>query len=190
MGSIALVALAWGRRALPLNTLALAVAAVIALRPDMVRSAGLHLSVAATAGIVLWAPGLAAKMGPIPRWASLPLAATLSAQAAVAPVSIATFGQISIVGPLANAVAIPAVPPATVAGFLAGLSGLAHLPTGTPLAETGSFFAGWILDVAERLGHLPWASVEVDRGWAWTGLALAILGIARAVGRPSSADRV
>ncbi|HZK51028.1 MAG TPA: ComEC/Rec2 family competence protein, partial [Actinomycetota bacterium] len=54
MGAVGLLALALGRRTEPLHALGLALIVLLALRPGLVHSVGLHLSAAATAGIVLF----------------------------------------------------------------------------------------------------------------------------------------
>jgi competence protein ComEC len=169
MGAIGLAALASGRRAEPLHALALALIVVVALRPGLVVSLGLHLSVAATAGIVIWSGPLARRLGPLPRPAAMGLGATLAAQAAVAPLLVATFGEVSAAGPVANALALPAVPAATVAGIAAAVAGTLHPGLGRAVALLGEPFAGWILLVGTHLGRASWATVALPR---WSGVAL------------------
>ncbi|HYZ46439.1 MAG TPA: ComEC/Rec2 family competence protein, partial [Actinomycetota bacterium] len=88
MGAVALFALAVGRAVEPLHGLALAVIAVVGARPGMVFSVGLQLSVAATAGLILFAGPIARRIR-LPRPLALGLGATLAAQLAVAPVVVA-----------------------------------------------------------------------------------------------------
>lgn len=171
MGGIALIALACGRRSEPLHALLFAVLIVIALRPTLVASVGLHLSVAATAGLVVWGRPLADRFATLlPNVIAFPLAATIAAQAAVVPIIAGVFGEISLVAPLANVLAAPAVPPATVLGVLAGMVGLFNAGVAGWLAQAGSLFATWILTVAERLSGLTGAAVSSPR---WLGLVLA-----------------
>ncbi|MDP9222340.1 MAG: ComEC/Rec2 family competence protein [Actinomycetota bacterium] len=122
MGAVMVAAVGAGRRVHPLHVLATALIVVIAFRPGMVFSVGLQLSAAATAGIVLWTRPVQRSLRRLPRFLALPLAVTVSAQAAVAPILIGTFGQLSLVSPLANLMAFPAVAPPTVLGFVRGLS--------------------------------------------------------------------
>ncbi|MGH2729140.1 MAG: ComEC/Rec2 family competence protein [Actinomycetota bacterium] len=166
MGGIAVVALVWGRPADPLHTLGLALIAVIAIRPGMIHSVGLHLSAAATAGIVLWTRRLAGRLDVLPSVVAIPLAATLAAQWAVAPIVIATFGRISIVGPVANVLAIAAVVPATVLGLAGGVVDALVAGWGSALAQTAAPFAGWILAVGDAFGGRAWSAVAVPRWWA------------------------
>jgi competence protein ComEC len=137
-------------------------------------SAGLHLSAAATAGIVVFGSRIDRALSRLPRPVSATLAASLAAQAGVAPVLIATFGELPVAGIAANLLAAPAVPIATIAGLAAGLVAIVAVPAGEVLAEVGGQAAGWILAVGDHLGAPAWASVAVSRAWAWPlGIALA-----------------
>lgn len=163
MGSLALIALVTGRRSEPIAALGIATASVVAFRPEMVYSAGLHLSVAATAGIVLFSARLARGFSFLPRPVAVVLGATLGAQIAVAPVLVATFGEISLVAPVANLVAAPAVAPATVLGLGAALAHGIWPPLGRLVMRGAEPFARWILEVADVCGSLSFASVGLPR---------------------------
>lgn len=177
MGAIGLLALALGRRAEPVHALGLALAALLVLRPSMVFSAGLHLSALATLGIVLWAEPLARRLGWLPRPLALGLAVTLSAQAAVAPLLLGVFGQLSLAGPVANALVLPAVPPATILGFAAGAAELVAPGIATLLARAAGLAAGWILWVADGLGDRPWAAIATARWWGAVAAVPVAAGI-------------
>lgn len=171
MGGVGLLALAWGRRAEPLHALALALIAVIGTRPHMIFSVGLHLSAMATAGLVLWSRSVARWLSFLPRALGLGLGATLAAQAAVAPVLVATFGELSLAGPMANLFAMAAVPPATVLGLTAAVAGSVSVALGRFVAGVAGPFVAWILGVGELFGGPAWATVELPRWW---GLVLAV----------------
>ena len=133
MGAIVVVGLVWGHRADPLNALGLALLVLMIVRPALTTSVGLHLSAAATLGLVLWARPLAEWLGKlIPSPLAWGLGATLAAQLAVAPIMIVVFGEISLVAPLANVLALPAVAPATVLGLCGAVVGLFLYPLGRP----------------------------------------------------------
>jgi competence protein ComEC len=183
MGGIAVVALAWGRTADPLHTLGLALIAVIAIRPGMIYSVGLHLSAAATAGIVVWTRPLAARLEALPSVVAIPFAATLAAQWAVAPIVIATFGRLSIVGPVANVLAIAAVVPATVLGLAGGVVDAVVAGWGSGLAQASSPFAGWILGVGDAFGGRAWAAVSLPRWWAIVVAIPVVVSAGRALRR-------
>lgn len=174
MGAVGLLALALGRRTEPLHALGLALVVLLALRPGLVHSVGLHLSAAATAGIVLFSGHLTRAMAGLPRLVSLPLAVTLAAQFAVAPVLVGTFGELSLVAPLANPLAVPAVAPATVLGLAAAVAGALVPPLGWLCARIAEPFVTWVLAVGRATGSWSWASIDVSEAWAWPLGALVI----------------
>ena len=187
MGAVALAGIFLGRRAEPLQALGVAIVVLVALRPTLVTSVGLHLSAAATVGIVLWARPLAERMRalvPVP--VAYALGVTIAAQIAVAPILIVVFGEVSLVAPLANLLAAPAVPPATVLGLCGALLGSVSAPVGGWVGMAAGPFAGWIVGVAEWLSRPSWAAVECPSwiGWAVAvpvclAAARSILGLAR-----------
>ncbi len=171
MGGIGLCALAWGRRAEPLHALGIALLVVLAFRPGMVFSVGLQLSVAATAGIVLWTTRLAHALRALPRVAALGLGATVAAQLAVAPLLVGTFGQLSLASPVANLMAMPAVAPATILGLAAGVVGTLSEAAGSAVARVAEPFSAWILLVGNSVGDLEWSSVALPK---WGALVIAV----------------
>jgi competence protein ComEC len=178
MGTVGLLALAAGRRTEPLHALGLALIVLLGLRPGLLSSVGLHLSVAATAGIVLFSGRIrdgVSKLGGWPRFVSLALAVTLSAQFAVAPILVGTFGELPLVAPLANLLAIPAVAPATVLGLMAAVTGALVPPVGWLCARIAEPFVTWVLAVGRTTGSWSWASIEAPKAWAWPlwGLVIA-----------------
>jgi competence protein ComEC len=183
MGGIGLAAIAYGRRTEPLNALGLALMAVVAIRPGLALSVGLHLSAAATAGIVLWTDRLVRALATLPPLIALPLAVTLAAQIAVAPLLVLVFGQLSLAAPLANLLAAPAVAPATMFALSAGAVGLVAPAVAVPLARLAGLFSGWIATVGGRLGEQPWAAIDVPRMWGWVLAAFVIAVVGFSVRR-------
>ena len=184
MGAIAVVGLVWGHRADPLNALGLALLALIIVRPGLTTSVGLHLSAAATLGLVLWARPLAEWLGKlIPDPLAWGLGATVAAQMAVAPIMIVVFGEISLVAPVANVLALPAVAPATVLGLCGAVVGLFFRPFGRGMGAVACELAGWVVFVADRLARLSWASIECDAGVGWTLAGLTGAAAAVTLGR-------
>lgn len=171
MGAIGLVALASGRRTEPLAALALALSVVLAARPQMIYSVGLQLSAVATAGLILWAAPLADRLGRLPRPVALGAGATVAANVAVTPLLMGIFGEVSLVSPLANLLAMPAVPPATVLGLLAGLLSVVSARLGALTAHLAEPFVGWILAVGDMFGPLGFAAVETSR---WFGILAGV----------------
>lgn len=169
MGAVGLLALASGRQAEPLHALGSALMLIILLRPQLVFAVGLHLSLAATGGIILWASHIHRAL-PFPPLLNLPLAVTLSAQVAVLPLLLGVFGEASLVAPLTNLLAAAAVAPATVLGLAAALLGALHPWSGGLVLQAAEPFAAWILLVG-RVGSEPaWATLTVP---SWMGVAAA-----------------
>lgn len=181
MGTVALFALERNAVGRGVRCLALAVLAVLVVDPWMARSAGLALSVLATAGILLLAPGWAAALERwTPRWVALAVAVPLAAQVACTPVVAALQGEVSLVGVIANVLASPAVAPATIVGLLAGVVGLLTLTVGTWIAVPAAWSVGWIAEVAHRCADLAMPAVP----WGSGGVAIGVLVVASAASIP------
>ena len=178
MAAIAVTVWLSGRQASGRRLLALAVVALLLWQPLLVHSLAFRLSVAASAGIIFWAPRVAARIGG-PRPLAQALAVTVAAQLAVAPLIVPIFGGVPVAAVPANLLAAPAAAGVMMwgltGGFLAGLAGggvagALHLPTRGMLA--------WIEGVASgltelRLGYLGMTHVAV------LGAALAAGCLAR-----------
>ncbi len=136
MAGGAALAAARGRPTPGLQLLGLAVAACLLVDPLLVGSTGFHLSVAATLGILVLGPRLAAAL-PGPPVVVLPVAVSAAAQLGVAPLVVASFDGVPVAGVVANLLAAPAaalvmtwgLPAGIVAGLVPGLAPAAHLPT-------------------------------------------------------------
>ncbi|WP_420640246.1 ComEC/Rec2 family competence protein [Candidatus Poriferisocius sp.] len=177
MAAIAATGTLLGREVSGRRLLALAVTLLVVVDPLLVHSVAFRLSVAASAGIILWAPRLAERL-PGPRLLAEALAVTVSAQMAVAPLLVATFGGVPVASLPANLLAAPVAGPVMMwslsAGVVAGIVGgwpaqLIHWPTGVAI--------GWIQGVAAwaasaRLGELRGPHlvvVVVGAGVWWLG---------------------
>lgn len=141
MGLVAVVALTRGgpRRGLP--ALSSAVLLLVVVNPFLARSASVALSVLATAGLLVLAPGWRTAFAQVlPGRLADALAVPAAAQVAVAPVLVLLNPSVSLVSIPANLLAAPAVPPATGLGVLAAVTG--------PVAP-------WLAEVAGRLTGVP-----------------------------------
>jgi len=163
-----------------LRTLATAAAVVVLTSPDMARDAGFALSVGATAAILLASGGFTTALG---RWLPRPLAAALAvsitAQLGAQPVVGALSGQVSLVGPVANLLAAPAVGPITVVGLLAGAVSLLSPGASAVVALGAGPPAWWLATLAHTCAHLPGAAAPWPAGWLGVGcaVALAVVGL-------------
>ncbi|MGH8969456.1 MAG: ComEC/Rec2 family competence protein, partial [Actinomycetes bacterium] len=174
MGLVGLAGLASGRRRASLAALAAAMFLLLLVDPWLARSYGFALSVLATAGLLVLAPGWARWLAGrgMPRVLAHALAVPLAAQVACAPVVVLLSGEVSLVAVPANLLAAPAVAPATVIGVLAVVAGAVSEPVATLLGTTAGVPAGWIVRVAEGAAAAPLAAVP------WPSTALGALSLA------------
>nr|BFE65452.1 ComEC/Rec2 family competence protein [Dactylosporangium thailandense] len=163
MGGLALVALALGRPRAAVPALAAGVLGLVVVDPELAVDAGFALSVLATGGLVLIAPGWteALRARGWPRVAAEALAVPAAAQAACAPVIAAISAGVSLTTIPANLLAAPAVAPATVAGLLAAVLSPVLPSVAAFAAWVASWPARWLVFVAHRgadvpAGLLPW----------------------------------
>ncbi len=172
MGAVGLLAMGLNGRHRALRGLGVAVVVLLLVQPGLAVSAGFALSVLATAGIVLLAPGWRdALVSWLPRWLAEAIAVPAAAQLACTPVVAAISGQVSLVAVAANLAVAPVVGPATVLGLAGGLVGLVVAPLGRLLGAGAGWCVAWIALVAERGADLPAAAV----GWGTGVVALALL---------------
>jgi competence protein ComEC len=180
MAAVAATGAALGRPASTLRVLALGVSGILLVDPLLATSLGFRLSVAGAAGIVVGAARLEPAL-PGPRWLVAPLAVTLAAQLAVAPLLVASFGAVPVASLPANLLALPAAGPVMVwgltGGLVAGLAGdamatVVHLPTRALLAwidGVATVAAGWPLGQLQA-GHvacLALATLAAIAARAW-----------------------
>lgn len=167
---VALAVAFWGRREpRPFGALVWAAFVVLLIDPWAVVSAGFWLSFGAMAAILWVTFGRVARPAALSGWIAVQAAVTL----ALAPALLLLFQQVSLVSPLANAVAIPVVSwlitPLALLGTLA--------PDLWRLAAWLMVFLGQGLEWASGLSWATLARPAPD-GWA---VALALCGIAWAL---------
>ncbi len=110
MGTVALFAMGANGRQRGTRALGVAVLALLLVQPGLAVSAGFALSVLATAGILLLAPGWRDAMARwLPRWVAEAIAVPAAAQLACTPVVAAISGQVSLVAVAANLAVAPVV---------------------------------------------------------------------------------
>jgi competence protein ComEC len=173
MGGVTLLALATGRPRAALPALAAAVAALLLLDPGLGRDPGFALSVAATAGIVLLAPGWSRRLRERGCWATPAdaLAVTAAAGVVTAPLVAGLSGTVSLVSLPANLLAGAAVPPATVLGLAAAVVAAPVPPLADALVWCAGWPTRWLVLVAERAAAVP----DGAAGWpAGTGGAVLL----------------
>ncbi|CAL9452504.1 ComEC/Rec2 family competence protein [Streptomyces sp. enrichment culture] len=179
-GSVALLALATGRRRSLLPALATAVLLLVLYDPWLARSYGFLLSVLATGALLTIAPrwSAALRRRRVPPRLAEALAAAGAAQAVCAPVVVVLSQRVSLVGVPCNLLAEFAVAPATVLGFAALATAPVAMPPAKSLAWCGGWPAEWIAGIARTGAALPGAGLDWPGGWAGAALlALATVGV-------------
>lgn len=177
MGGIAVLGLVLGRPSRAVPALCWAVVGLVCWDPWTARDVGFHLSVAATAAIVLLAPRLAQRL-PGPHAVRTAVAVPAAAQAACGPVLVLLDPVLPVYAVPANLLAAPALLPGTLGGVLATLA----RPVAPWLADAclhvADGAARWLAGVARGLAALPLARVPwpAGAGGAWL-LAVVTAGV-------------
>lgn len=196
-GAIGLLALAIGRRGAAVPALAAGVVVLLLLDPWLARSAGLALSVAATAGLVVGGPLVLAGLHGARRWLLAAVAAPALAQLACAPVLVLLEPNLATWSLPANVVAAPVVAPTTILGLGATLVAPVSPEGAARLAALAGHGASWIAGTARTFAAWPGASLPWLPGPAGAGLlvlveaslvALVVVRVRRARGVGGSWD--
>ncbi|MBH0115702.1 ComEC/Rec2 family competence protein [Salinibacterium sp. NG253] len=166
MATFVLIALGSGRPIRGMAVLSLATIALLVFDPWLSRNFAFVLSVFATAGLLLFAEPLAQFLARwMPRWLSLVVAVPLAAQLACQPVLLLLQPSLPTYGVLANVMAAPAAPIATVVG-LAACVALSVIPAlGFGLMWIAWIPSAWVAAVAEFFAEAPWARIPWWEGW-------------------------
>lgn len=184
MVSVVALALWSGRIASPARTLALALAVVSALDPWAVLQPGFWLSFGAVALIFHVSAGWTQAEARWRQWLRVQWAITLG----LAPAALFLFSQVSLAGPLANALAIPLVSavitPLALAAALVPADALLHLAQWLVLGLLA--YLEWCASLPAALWqqHVPplWATLLALAGVVWIllprGIPWRVCGIA------------
>lgn len=184
MGTVALLGMGVDGRRRGTRALGVALVVLLLVDPRLAVSVGFALSVVATAGILLLAPGMRDAMARwLPRWGAEAVAVPLAAQLSCTPLVAAISGQVSLVAVAANLAVAPVIGPATVLGLAGGLAGLAWDVPGRWCGTLAAWCVAWLVAVAERGAALPAAAIGWGTGAAALGL-LTLLTVALALALP------
>jgi competence protein ComEC len=181
MGMIGIVAAGCGRPRQAIPALSATVVVLVLTDPDLALSAGFALSVFATAGMLLLAPGWSEAFARwMPSWLAAAVAVATAAQLACSPVLAWIGGGVSLVAIPANVFALPAVPVATVLGVLVAATAVVCDPLAELLARLAGLPCAWLVGVARVAAGVPGGSVGWPAGPAGAvGLtALTLLTVA------------
>jgi competence protein ComEC len=176
MASLFLAAELLGRQRTAITSLAFAAAIMVGISPQILWDASFQLSFLSMAGLIFLAPPLMAlgrnavskSIGEEGIGVSLAsivtdsLGVTLAATIAVWPLIAHYFGIVSLSSPLANLLALPAMPGIIVTGALAGLIGLFALPVAQVIGWLAWLFTSYLLLVVTGFASLPLSSVKIS----------------------------
>lgn len=163
------------------NLVGLAAAALLVQRPSAIGDVGFQLSFGATLGILLLTPPLLELAPRLPLRLDLALAASLAAQATLAPLLAFHFARLAPAALLLNLAAVPL----SGAILLAGLATLALAAVGAPLvglaADAAWLAAHALLRTGDLVRVLPWLDFKVapPSAWVWLLHGAGTLGFRR-----------
>lgn len=173
MGSVQLVGLSAGRQASALPAWAAGAIVLLLIDPWQACDWGFALSIAATGGLIMLAPGLERQLGRLmPTFFAQLAAIPLAAQLACGPLLIALNPHISMWGVVANMLAAPVVAVVTYTG-LASTTLATALPSLAQLLVLPALWGcAWLECIAHFFAHLPGAQVN------WPGKASGVCSLA------------
>ncbi len=178
MGSVTITAKtpALGRRQHGPTSLAVAALAMTAANPLILWDLGFQLSLAATAGLILFTEPLtagftrlierrtgAARAQRIVGLLNESLIVTLAAQITTTPIILAKFQRLSVITLVTNFLILPVQPFVMGTGAIALGAGLLWRPLGQLVAWSTWPFLNWSISMVRLTARVPHASVPVGR---------------------------
>lgn len=187
MGSLVLFAKIIGRQPRLEHTLFIAAAVMVAINQLIVRfDTGFQLSFLAVLGLIYFSPMFDKLFSKLPRfhWQQFPkviqesVTATLGAQLMTLPLLLISFGQVSIVAPVVNAIVLPFIPTAMSLSFIAAAVAAAIPVLGNVMSVFPLTVLKPIVWLINTAAALPFASLSANNisSW-WMALWLVIVVI-------------
>jgi competence protein ComEC len=162
MAFILLYARYRGKNYNALWALILAFSIIVAINPMSFRyDMGLHLSVLATFGLIIFQTPIASyfiKKHLHPKIADI-LASTISASIMTLPYIAYNMGIISFIGIFANLLVVPLLPPLMLFSFIVGLIGQFSNILVLPFVYITHLLSGFILFIINIFGELPFSAI-------------------------------
>jgi competence protein ComEC len=167
MGSVMLMGMLVHRRRQAIPALSASVLVLMVMSPALAVDAGFALSVVATAGLVVIAPGWSRRL--VGRGWPKPIAdavcVAVAAQLVTAPLVAAIAGSLSLVAVAANLLVAPVIPPITILGTAAAAVAWCWPAAAQLLIRFTGPELWWLLHVARWSAAVPGAAVSVPSGW-------------------------
>jgi competence protein ComEC len=161
MGILVIIAGRMRRDSHVFVSLALTAAVMLGLKPGLAADVSFQLSFAGTIGIAAMTDPIAARFARMPAVLRDPFAATIAAEAATWPLMLANFHQLSLIGPVANALVLPLLPAVMIIGGAGAVIGSLLAIVAWPMMQAAGMIASWYRLVIESLGSLPLAAITM-----------------------------
>ena len=193
MASIVMFSLYRGRPSAGIPILASACIVLLLWDPWLSVDFGMILSAAATAGLLLFAQPLTHSLSRwMPQWLALVVSVPLAAQLACQPFVILLTPQFPTYGVLANLIAAPAAPVATMLGLLACLLYPWATHVAVPLLWLSWVPAEWVGFTAQFFSTLPHASIPWSSGFlgALSMAAISVIALLALISQLTLVRRV
>jgi len=165
VAGLSLLAWYYGRRFHPLVLLPFAMAVTVLVQPSYAwGDLGWQLSFAAFAGVMLTAPLIQSYFfgDKSERTLRRILIETVSAQVWTLPILLFSFGQVSVVAPLANILILPLVPLAMILTFIAGLAGILLPAVDHIIGIPAQLVLVYMTHTTQYVGGLSWAMQNIQ----------------------------
>ncbi|MBM7783185.1 ComEC/Rec2 family competence protein [Arthrobacter tumbae] len=178
MGAIGVLAVLTGRGRLSMTLLFLSIAALLAADPWLGVEYAFILSVAATCGLVLAGPLLAARLASVlPVWMAQLVAVPLAAQLFCSPVLALIQPSLPTYSLPANIAASPLVPFITITGMVAVVLVALAPWAAAPFAVAAGWAAVGVAEIARLFASAPLAAIPWPGGWGGAVLTALISGL-------------
>lgn len=141
-----------------------------------------QLSVLALAGVIFLAPLFMPRKLVKHQLLWELFAVSLGAHLATAPLIAHTFGNFSVIAPLANIIVLPFIPLAMLVSFLAAVAGVFAWGPSSIVVNVADQFLKTILQIIQALAGVPHASAHVVMGLATMWVSFVGLGIMMLIG--------
>jgi len=161
MATIFLGAKFFGRKADPINTLALAAIGILFLRPLELFNVGFQLSFAAVAGLILFTKKISDKLIFLPKKLSATIAATVAAQIGVLPLVPYYFNVLSIIALPANLIFVPITGVLVCFGFVIMIFGLIIPSMIHMFAWPIKIIASFFISATDFVASIPFSFIEI-----------------------------
>jgi competence protein ComEC len=161
MGGLVVLAGTLHRETQVVASMALTAAVMLGLDPSLARDVSFQLSFAGTLGIAGLTNAIAARLPFLPALLRDPFAATLAAEAATWPLMLASFHQVSLVAPVANALVLPLLPAVMVIGGSGAILAALWQAAGWPVLQLAGLIIAWFERVIEVTAAAPAASLTM-----------------------------